>query len=51
MEKLLSMPVGGGVAVSADAAPVGGTTAPAEEKKGIYIFYNILYYILYYIII
>ncbi|XP_006613336.1 60S acidic ribosomal protein P2 [Apis dorsata] len=33
MEKLLSMPVGGGVAISADAAPVGGTTAPAEEKK------------------
>ncbi|XP_003690570.1 60S acidic ribosomal protein P2 [Apis florea] len=33
MEKLLSMPVGGSVAVSTDAAPVGGTTAPAEEKK------------------
>lgn len=34
MEKLLSMPVGGGVAVSADAAPAGGAAAPAEEKKG-----------------
>ncbi|XP_003402444.1 60S acidic ribosomal protein P2 isoform X1 [Bombus affinis] len=33
MEKLLSMPVGGGVAVSADAAPAGGAAAPAEEKK------------------
>lgn len=34
MEKLLSMPVGGAVAVSADAAPAGGAAAPAEEKKG-----------------
>lgn len=34
MEKLLSMPVGGAVAVSTDAAPAGGAAAPAEEKKG-----------------
>ncbi|CAD1475477.1 unnamed protein product, partial [Heterotrigona itama] len=33
MEKLLSMPVGGAVAVSTDAAPAGGAAAPAEEKK------------------
>ncbi|CAL7948876.1 unnamed protein product [Xylocopa violacea] len=32
-EKLSSMPVGGAVAASADAAPAGSTAAPAEEKK------------------
>ncbi|OAD52115.1 60S acidic ribosomal protein P2 [Eufriesea mexicana] len=32
-EKLLSMPVGGSVTVSTDAAPAGAAAAPVEEKK------------------